>query len=244
LWSHPIPPGMYVLRLTLAGGAAVETAVVASAGWTTRLALQRAPDGPVDDVAVFMRAGGPIGPDQDAVIEAARIALAQGRNLFGDGHGAVARRLLLTGYFDPVAVIIGAHLLLRAGEDGAALDAAVRRLRDFVGWTHPDVEALSLRCADPGLRAGGPVTAPPMFRASWDLVVAASYDRPGLVPPALWARVRASTTIGPFFAWAADEAARAAHADLLGDWVTRVAGDADAARRAGIPASALARSPG
>jgi hypothetical protein len=50
--------------------------------------------------------------------------------------------------------------------------------------------------------------------------------------------------IGTCFAWAADETSRAAHTDLLGDWVTRVAGDADAARRAGIPAGVLARSPG
>jgi hypothetical protein len=247
-WSRGrLAPGVYFLRQSVPDGAAIETAVVASAGWVTRMALRRASGGPVDDAAVFMSAtgGGPTAPNQDAVIEAARIALAQGRNLFGAGHGARARRLLLAEYLDPVAGIIGAHLLLRAGDtDGAILDAAVRRLRGFVGWTHPDVEALSLRCADPGLRTGGPIAAPPVFRASWDLIVAASYDRPGLVPPALWARVRASTTLGPYFVWAADDATRAAHADLLGDWVTRVAGDKDAARRAGIPAGALARSPG
>jgi hypothetical protein len=237
----PLEPGAYFLRHTNPDGTAVEWSLVASPDWLTEVTLGPAPDGSVEDVAVFMRptGGGPKGPDQDAVIEAARIALAQGRNLFGDGHGARARRLLLAEYLDPVAGIVGAHLLLRAGETGATFDAVVRRLRGFVGWTHPDVEALSLRCTDPGLRGTDPVAVPPMFRASWDLVVAASYERPGLVPGPLWDRVRAATTLGPFLAWAADDTTRDAHAALLGDWVTRVAPDADAARRMGVPAGAL-----
>jgi hypothetical protein len=244
IWSRrPLEPGAYHLRHTLTDSTAVETAVVVSADWQTDLVLRRSSDGTVDDVAVFMRptGGGPRDGNQDAVIEAARIALAEGRNLFGDGHGARARRLLLAEYLDPVAGIIGAHLLLRAGVTDAPFDAVVRRLRGFVGWTHPDVEALSLCCADPGLRTSEPVTVPPMFKASWDLLVAASYERPGLVPDAVWERVRASTAVGPFLAWAVDEATRAAHARLLGEWASRVAGDAGAARRAGIPAGALAR---
>jgi hypothetical protein len=248
IWTgRPLEPGAYYLRHTLPDATAVETAVVVSEGWLTDLVLRRASDGVVDDVAVFLRPtdGGPRDRNQDAVIEAARIALAEGRNLFGDGHGVAARRLLLDTYLDPVAGIVGAHLLLRAGVTGStiatAFDAVVRRLRGFVGWTHPDVEALSLRCADPGLRTSDPVTVPPMFRAGWDLLVAASYERPGLVPDAVWDRVHASTAVGPYLAWAVDEATRAAHARLMGEWATRVAGDAGAARRAGIPAGALAR---
>jgi len=241
-WTgRPLAPGAYFLRHTDPDGTAVETSLVVSPDWLTDVTLAQAYDGSVADVAVFMRptGGGPQGANQDAVIEAARIALAQGRNLFGDGHGARARRLLLAEYLDPVAGIVGAHLLLRAGEPGPAYDAVVRRLRGFVGWTHPDVEALSLCCADPGLRGTDPLAAPPMFRASWDLVVAASYERPGLVPGPLWDRVRAATALGPFLAWAADDATRDTHAAVLGDWVTRVAPDADAARRMGIPAGAL-----
>jgi hypothetical protein len=242
LWDSRVAPGAYFLRHTLRDGRAVEATVVASPDWVTQVVLS----GAVDDAAVFMRpaGGGPVGTSQDVVVEAARIALAQGRNLFGDGRGARARRLLLAEYLDPVGGIIGAHLLVRAGIAGATLDAVVRRLRAFVGWTHPDVEALSLRCADPGLRATEPVTVPPMFRASWDLLVAASYERPGLVPAPVWERVRATTLIGPFFAWAVDEATRAAHARLMGEWATRVAGDAGAARRAGIPAAVLVRPVG
>jgi hypothetical protein len=244
VWDRPVAPGAYVLRQTLSDGTAVEATIVASPDWVTQVALRRAPDGAVDDAAVFMRpaGGGPRGRDQDAVIEAARIALAQGRNLFGDGRGARARRLLLADYLDPIAGMVGAHLLLRAGVTGSAsataFDTVVRRLRGFVGWTHPDVEALSLRCADPGLRTGEPVTAPPMFKAGWDLLVAASYERPGLVPDAVWNRVHASTAVGPFFAWAVDGATRAAHERLMGEWASRVAGDAGAARRAGVPALA------
>jgi hypothetical protein len=247
----PLPPGTYHLRQTQPDGTAVELAVVVCTGWWTEVALRCAPDGQLDDAAVFMRpaGGGPAAANQDAVIEAARIALAQGRNLFEGGRGVRARRLLLAEYLDPVAGIIGAHLLIRAGgaaggpAAGTALDAVVRRLRGFVGWNHPDVEALSLRCADPGLHTTEPLTTAPMFRASWDLLVAASYDRPGLVPATLWARVRAGSDVGALFAWAADDATRAAHASLLGDWTTRVAGDADAARRAGIPAGAFSGAP-
>jgi hypothetical protein len=243
--GRPLPPGIYRLRLSLPDATAVETSVVVSADWLTEVSLRCSPDGSIEDAAVFLRpAGVPVSREQDAAIGAARIALAQGRDLFAAGRGGHARRLLLAEYLDPVAGIVGAHLLLRAGVTGEAFDAAVRRLRGFVGWKHPDVEALSLRCADPGLRTTEPFTAAPMFRASWDLLVAASYDRPGLVPALLWERVHAGSAAGALFAWAADDASRAAHATMLRDWAARVAGDADAARRAGVPAGVLARSPG
>lgn len=93
-------------------------------------------------------------------------------------------------------------------------------------------------------RCAGPTPTSTMFRASWDLLVAASYDRPGLVPASLWARVHAGSAVGALFAWAADDATRDAHANLLGDRAARVAGDVDAARRAGIPAGVLTPSPG
>jgi hypothetical protein len=123
------------------------------------------------------------------------------------------------------------------------LDAAVRRLRGFVGWTHPDVEALSLRCGDPALRTAEPVTAAPMFRAGWDLLVEASWENPDLIPAALWDRVRATAAIGPFLVWAADGPARAAHAGQLARWFeTAGTAGADAARRLGLPAVALAHA--
>jgi len=98
-------------------------------------------------------------------------------------------------------------------------DRAVTRLRGLLIDEHPDVEALSLRCADPALRATRPFGAPPMFSASWQLVVVASYDRPELVPVGTWAQVHASTRIGPLFVWAADAATKQAHDRQLQQWV-------------------------
>jgi hypothetical protein len=96
-----------------------------------------------------------------------------------------------------------------------------------------------------------------MFADSWRLLVNASYDRPDLLPPAMWEQVHASTRKGPFFAWAVDDTTKAAHAEQLARWLHRaeVVGSGpptggtdvplpptirDAARQLGIPAAALA----
>jgi hypothetical protein len=141
-------------------------------------------------------------------------------------------------------------------ESGRAgvFDQAVTRLRGLLTDEHPDVQALSLRCADPALRATRPFVAPPMFSAGWQLVVAASYDRPGLVPAETWARVHASTRIGPLFVWAADEATRQAHEGQLRAWIdgygatggsvpSRTDGPARS-RAAAVPGSGAAQLPG
>jgi len=153
---------------------------------------------------------------QDEVIEAARLALVQGRNPFAGGRGDELRTLLLRGYSDPVAGLIGAHLLLRAiqaePDPGAAqadrqlFGATVVRLRGLGGPANPDIEALSLHCPDPALWTRTPFTVPPMFAASWSLMVDASFDRPELLPDELWeagARLRHRRA---FFAYAVDDA--------------------------------------
>ncbi|MGX1159798.1 caspase domain-containing protein [Arthrobacter sp. SLBN-100] len=163
---------------------------------------------------------------QDAVIEAARIAFTQGRNLLGGARGTKLQKLLLEEFDDPIAGIIGGHLLLMAMDTATEPDpaleevfaAAVARLRGLVRSWHPDVEALALRSADPAARPDKPFTAAPMFSRSWQIIVEASYDNPDLVPASLWSRVHANRSIGPYFAWATDEASRSAHAQQLGLW--------------------------
>jgi hypothetical protein len=243
VWQRPVAPGTYTLRQELGHGA-FEGSVVVSPGWVTQVVLRRTTglgggwrdeeqggaEGVVqpDDVALFMRRpAAPAAPEQDQVVEGARLALDQGRDAFSGGRGGELRRALLEEYEDPIAGIIGCHLLLRAmaGPAGiesgraAVFDRAVTRLRGLLIDEHPDVEALSLRCADPALRATRPFGAPPMFSASWQLVVVASYDRPELVPVGTWARVHASTRIGPLFVWAADAATKQAHDRQLQQWV-------------------------
>lgn len=210
------------------------------------------PGTPTGDAAIFMRdlrrPSGPSGQEavqesyaldsanegelpqagQDAVIEAARIAFAQGRNLLADARGIKLQKLLLEEFDDPVGGIIGGHLLLRAMDAGTGRDpalediftAAVARLRGLVRIWHPDVEALALRSADLAARPNKPLTAPPMFSRSWRLIVEASYDNPDLIPASLWSRVHANRSIGPYFVWATDQASRSAHAQQLEQWKT------------------------
>ncbi len=241
VWEAGLPPGAYGLRQLHPGGRRYEGSVVVSTGWVTQVAVRRQPataetgqEG-LPDVAVFMRREGVARePAQDAVIEGARVALAQGRDLLTEGRGTQLTELLLTKFADPIAGIIGAHLLLRAADAGRPdpahahrFDTAVRNLRSLVGHSHPDVEALSLRCKDPGLRTTVPFSAPPIFRQSWQLVTAASYADPDLVPVELWGRVHATVNFGAFLIWAADEPTRAAHAEQLTAWIDRYANGTD-----------------
>jgi Caspase domain len=274
VWEREVPPGVYFLRQTLADGRQLEAAVVAVAGWVTQVVIQRAlPDpatadgqaqagaAPLDEAAIFMRGRHkPRRPERDAMIEAARIALAQGRNLFGEGRGAELQDLLLRRCDDPIGGIVGCHLLLLAmdangGVDPARaelFDTAIGTLRRLVGPDHPDVAALSLRATDPELAPTGPFTAPPTFARSWQLMTDASYDRPDLIPAELWDRVHASIVLGPFLVWAVDEQSRALHAEQLAQWARRYAAEPrsrgseplaearQAARQAHIPAAAAA----
>jgi len=67
-----------------------------------------------------------------------------------------------------------------------------------------------------------------MFRHSWQLITAASYERLELVPTELWQRVHASAALGAFFVWAADERTRAAHAAQLSRWISQYADNGEA----------------
>lgn len=262
-WERELAPGVYILQQALPRGRVYEGTIVVCAGRITQVAIRRAttdasvdPDlarvGAIGDVAVLMRSPGkPRAADQDAVIEAARLALAQGRDLLGEGRGSQLEDLLFRKYEDPIGAIVGADLLLLAAEtDGrrdpqraTLFDAVVSNLRQLVGDAHPDVEALSLKCSDEALRATRPFPDAPMFQRSWRVMADASYQNPQLVPRELWERVRASTAIGSFFVWAADDASRAAHAEQLARWISGLAGMkpeevVEAARRLGIPHSA------
>jgi hypothetical protein len=250
VWERELEPGPYFLRQALPGGRTYEGCVVTARDWVTQIAIRLpdptaiglAPLGAIGDAAVSLRrAGGTADPDQDRTIETARMALSQGRNLFAEGRGGQLQSLLLEKYNDPVAGIIGCHLLLRALAPQpdpalqASYDQAVANLRGLVGPDQPDVEALSLKCADEKLRATRPFTVPPMFSHSWQLITEASYDRPALVPLKLWQRVHATGNVGPFFVWAVDKKTKAAHAGQLTEWIGKYTAPDTARRRASSP---------
>ncbi len=251
VWERELKPGAYFVRQALPGGRTYEGCVVASPDWVTQITIRlpdptsvglAAPLGAIGDAAVSMRRTGQTSdPDQRETVEAARMALSQGRNLFAEGRGTQLRELLLDKYNDPVAGIIGCHLLLRALASQpdptlqAHYDQAVTNLRDLLGTDQPDVEALSLKCADENLRATRPFIVPPMFSHSWQLISEASYDRPELVPIELWQRVHATANIGPFFIWAVDKKTKDAHAGQLSEWIGMYAPSDTRRRRAASP---------
>jgi hypothetical protein len=226
----PVEPGTYFLRHALGGGPgapAVEQSVVVPPAWSVSVHILRevAPDGrtllPRPRLSLVMRNPAQVFDafEQREVeeatksLEAAQVALGDERRVLNEG----LERLLFAGFFDPMAGIVGGHLLLVEAERGrrrdlAPLNALVRELRERVGPEHPDVEALSLRCPDEALRRTAPVRSPPMLQRSWALLAEASWRSKRLVPAALWRRVRAAGALPPFLVWSADEETRAAAA--------------------------------
>ena len=193
--------------------------------------------------------------------ELARLALTDERRIMSDELQA-----MLDGKFDnPMLGMYGGHLLLLSVDRAAAeaqsttpdaksttpgssnlpatvgierLDVVVANLRSLMGTSQPDVEALSLRCADPRLRTRGPLATPPMLRRSWSLYVAASNERSDLIPRAIWNRVRHFVVTPPYFTWC-----RATAQDPVVRLARSVEKQDDAARSAAATAAPRSPSP-
>ncbi len=185
-----VDPGAYRLRLTAADGATSERMVIAVAGWQTQSFMFRQ-DRDGDRRADL--AGGAIvmsredrGPGRmfdpsgkgERVAVLARYALVQRRPI----AEAVYKELFDLKFDDPILGLLAAHLLLR-DEPGRRdlLDEVLAKLRSILGPDHPDVLALNLRAAN-SMPADTVLRTPPMLRASWDALTAASVARPALIP--------------------------------------------------------------
>jgi hypothetical protein len=185
-------------------------------------------EGALLNTTILMSEDGFDADDQQfQLTESARLALADDRPVLNQQLDAILR-----GKFDnPMLGIMGAHLLLLALEDQrnrdaeqmrrqrlessgshlprqhrpwdqALFDVVVGRLQGLVGGDHPDVQALSLRASgSSGVTTR--VSVPPMLRRSWSLLVAASNERPDLVPIELWQRTAMRTAAAPFLCWVA-----------------------------------------
>lgn len=241
-----VTPGTYFLRQRLTDGRVFEQSLVVPAGWRLEAYVVRLAGSngtallPGRHLAVLMHRVGTRSPmEGNVLLDTARIALADERRILNPE----LEGLLLMKFDNPIAGLIGAHLLLLEEEraespdqrpDLRLIDHVVTNLRSLVGNDHPDVEAISLRCPNTTLRTSRPFHVPPMFARSWDLVVQASGDRPELVPNPLWRRVHAATALAPYMVWARDPRSRAAHRRQVEVWV------ADAARAAAVPFAARA----
>lgn len=223
--ARTLPPGQYFLRQRLAGEGELEQSLLLCADWRTEAyVLRRVIDGldvdPRPRLAVTMRrpdsAWDPQLEQHDRNAEVAKLALGSERriltremedSLFGSGN--------------PIAAIIGAHLLLveherDASRDLSLLDEVVKGLRRDLGPGFPDVEALALQSANPSLRRVAELRGSPLFHRSWLLLTAAAKRRPELVPAAMWARMQAMTCLPPFLVWNTGETVRSAvREDLL-----------------------------
>ncbi|HKG92301.1 MAG TPA: hypothetical protein VKA84_10435 [Gemmatimonadaceae bacterium] len=199
-----LSPGAYRLRLSVPDGESMEQTVIASPGWQTQVfLLQREyakkkrrrghghehgdPDVPRDPDALradlagaavlLARGEGFTADDRGArLTELARLALVGRRRL-----AAAVRALLPDRIEHPMLGIFAAHLLLAEERPDARLILSlVRRLRELLGASHPDVTAVALAAGESA--PPGAFTVPPMLRASWSIVANATVERPELVP--------------------------------------------------------------
>lgn len=229
-----VAPGCYYLRqrrgvagAQLATGAPggdigsypIEQSIIACAGWRTEVYVLRRVIPEASDidgrprVSIAMRRHAtpmtPATQAEDQVAEAARLALASERRVLN----RQLERMLMQEFDNPVAAIIGGHLLLidqerDPGRDMSMLPEVVTHLRTLLGLAHPDVEALASCCA--GMAPASVIAGPPMFQRSWALLARAACKDRGLIPAAMWKRVHAETLLPPFLVWNTDQQVKAA----------------------------------
>ena len=217
-----LPPEDYFLRHELDGGGdgdglTVQQSLVLPGGWNLEVHVLRRVDGGVVDcrprISLHMSAHGHrVSDEERRLVEVARLALADERPILGDE----LQQLLVRKFSNPIAGILGAHLLVLGEEAGQMFDPdllndVVTNLRSLVGDDHPDVEAVSLRCKDEDLRTRRTRMArAPMFERSWRMLVAASYERPRLLSDRLASRLLVPSALPPFLVWAQDGGTRRA----------------------------------
>ena len=209
-----IPPGNYEIHFDVGDGAQLSHSLVAPpGGWRMETYFLRYGPSPKPALTLLMRRiGAPWGTDEDVTMQKALVALADERPV---GEGELIEQLV-DKFDNPLAMIVGAHLLLIAAEQNsspapARLNGIVTRLRSVVGDNHPDVQSLSRLCPDASLRAVGPIIAPPMFERSWRILIRESFEHPELIPVDLWRRVNANLPYPPYLCWATDAAIQRAY---------------------------------
>lgn len=209
-----VSPGNYEMHFRIGEGTHLGLSLaVPPGGWRVESYLLRYGSSAKPALTLLMRRiGAPWGTDADLATQKALVALADERTV---GDGELIEQLL--GASDnPLSAIVGAHLMLIAGEKNGSpvpprLNEIVTRLRSIVGDNHPDVQSLSRLCPDATLHAVGPIVAPPMFERSWRILIRESFEHPELIPVDLWRRANASLPYPPYLCWATDAAVQNAY---------------------------------
>jgi hypothetical protein len=191
-----LDPGVYCLTVDTRVFGVQQMPVVASPGWQTQVFLasrtfeRSVPGGEAErsaqradlfSASVLM---GRAGPEQGFVaegpsarlVELARRALEQRRDIVRTGE---FRDMLLGKFQDPMLGLLAGNILLVAEKpDLGLLGTIVANLRGLGITDHPDLRALELALGPSQDR----FDLPPMLRASWHRIVAASAERTDLIP--------------------------------------------------------------
>ncbi len=210
-----VEPGTYLLTQRSATGATVQMPIVASPHWRStlfadclRLGKQRVTD--LYGASIVM--GPPYESFQPTdenlwLAELAKQALAMGRASV-DAEGMSG--LLHEKFENPLLGILAAHVLLLEPNPRIPLIATVAANMERLLPGHPDLVAIRAWLARRGAAEfpEAPLRSPPMLRASWDILVDASFDHPMLLPDdAEWVEFAAglsSSTV--WFAWHREDA--------------------------------------
>jgi hypothetical protein len=222
-----VGPGTYRLRLDLPAKngqrqVRLEQAIVASPGWQTQVFLLRKAYGPEQEdwaadlagAAILLSRGLGFDPSRADFrqTELARLGLTNRRRLISEE----IQQMLRAKMENPMLGILGAHLLLlRPQIDKALLEVVVQNLRNLLGETHPDVEAIALQLENGTSYA---FSSPPMLRRSWALLVEATTSRSMVIVPnslaaRIWDRLWAEE---PWLLWEVPEALTTGGAKGLG----------------------------
>jgi hypothetical protein len=196
-----VAPGAYRLHLQGADGRHVEQILIAIAGWQTQVFALLDGKGRADLINGSVTMGHGFDPaDCDRRLEEiAREAFRADYHILSDA----LRERISDPDAPPMLALLGAMLLIRESksdkeekestgdttphiDNTAAVAAIVQNLRAVFGpGSHPDVEAIAIGAgvADESYH----FDAPPMYRASWRLLIKASADDPAVVPDSSFA---------------------------------------------------------
>lgn len=221
-------PGTHILS-TVEGRTTQNQALLVLSGWQTRLfsrfspALEGQRPGLIRDVSVHVAPhGAPLPlPQEYEPSEIVRWALAMERDIVRPGK--IIDIFLDEKFFDPIAGLAGAHIMLdaidriseRARSEGRPppensassyeIDQVLGNLANLLqmpGNMSPDLVALYAR-AGRLLDVDTIVSQPPIYHRSWEhLLKASKGENPKIrLSPALFAECAANYSSGPYLAW-------------------------------------------
>jgi hypothetical protein len=199
--SIAVTPDAYRLSLTEADGRRIEQMIVASSGWQTQVFMFAGRSGYADlvNAAITIQKGF---VPSDANLRLEQIALAA----FRDDRKILSEAMrahIASADAPPMLALLGALLLIREAktskeqtedrggtgeriDNRAAVADIVANLREAFGPdSHPDVEAIAIGAGVPNPHYE--FRSPPMFRASWRLLLKASAADPKLIPSSSFA---------------------------------------------------------